>query len=285
MVKHKDIEDPEIDRAEAPEESLIDQEIDLETAEEETETTEAATPEESAIHDDNETSIALNKKKATRPKSEKKSQTKQSKKVQKKRSKKYVDAKSSVDLGKTYPVDEALELLKTVSYAKFDATVNLAIHLEKSKKAQEESLRGVIKLPYGTGKKLKVVVASDEVIEAIKKNQIDFDTLIASPAMMPRLAQVAKILGPKGKMPNPKDGTVVDKPEDAVFDLSENIARYRADVGRNIHVAVGKISWDKDKLSQNIQTIIKALAHLKKSSVTLSTSMSPGVRLDPNTLA
>jgi large subunit ribosomal protein L1 len=90
---------------------------------------------------------------------------------------------------------------------------------------------------------------------------------------------VAKILGPRGKMPNPKDGTVVDKPEDAIADLSENTARYRADVGRNIHVAVGKISWDKGKLSENIQTVIKALAHLKKSSVTLSTSMSPGIKL------
>jgi len=227
-----------------------------------------------------ENETAAVKEEVPKTKVEKETQSKKSKKEPKKRSKKYVAAKSAVEPGKAYPIDEALELLKSVSYAKFDATVNLAIHLERSKKAQEESIRGVIKLPFGTGKKMNVVVASDEIIEAIKKNKTDFDILVASPEIMPRLAQVAKILGLKGKMPNPKDGTVVEKPEDAVLDLSQNTARYRSDVGRNIHVAVGRISWEKDKLLENIQTVLKALAHLKKSSITLSTAMSPGIKLD-----
>jgi len=278
-AKTEKIEDDELDRSVAPEQSPLDQETDLETAEKETGTTEIPTSEESAIHGDNETSAELNKKPVVKKTPEKKASARPARQP-KKRSKKYLEAKSAVDLSKPYVLDEALEMLKTISYAKFDATVNLSVHLEKSKKAQEESLRGVIKLPNGTGKKLNVVIATDELIEKIKKEKIDFDVLISSPAMMVKLAQVAKILGPRGKMPNPKDGTVVDDPERTAQDLSENTTEYRADAGRNIHIAVGKISWEKAKLAANIEAVLKSLQHLKKTSVTLSTSMSPGIRVD-----
>ena len=203
---------------------------------------------------------------------------KKEKKRKNPRSKKYVEASQKIEGQKKHNLEEAVKLAKASSYSKFDGTLSLSVKLEKSKKS-DDSIRGTIRLPHGSGKSLKVEVATDEIIEKIKSGWTAFDILIATPAMMPRLAQVAKILGPKGKMPNPKDGTVVDDTKSALEDFGGKVTRYRADIGRNIHVPVGKVSWDDAKIAENISTVLKALAHLKKESVTLSATMGIGVKI------
>lgn len=268
----------EIEMPQAPEESWIDQDVDLVDTEKETETKEQIAPEVAAVHKDTETAQAINKKgtpkKVSKPKrSRAAKQTKTSV-----RSKKYTVSAQKFDRSKLYPLNEAVNLVKQASYSKFDGTVTLDLKLAKPKKG-EDSIRGTIKLPHGTGKKLDVAIATDELIEKIKKGEDHFDILIATPATMPRLAQVAKILGPKGKMPNPKDGTVVDNPKAAQEELTL-MARYRADLGRNLHIPVGKVSWESKKLEENVSAVLKALAHLKKESITLSPTMGPGIKID-----
>jgi len=205
--------------------------------------------------------------------------SKQSKKttIKKTKSKKYQESVKDFDKRKEFTVEEAVEKVKELSYSKFDGTITLDIKLSKAKKG-EEAIRGTIKVPNPTGKTQKVVIASDEIIEKIKKGQTDFDILLTSPEMMPKLGQVAKILGPKGKMPNPKDGTVVENPEAAIKEI-ESTVRYRMDAGRNLHIAVGKVSFDSAKLVENIRVILKAIIHLKKDSATLSPTMGVGVRI------
>jgi len=277
-VESQEIAEDEIDKSEAPEESPVDQEIDLETAEKETDTEEVITPEVAAIHTDIDSVKELESKTVKSPKSGKLPKPKLKSKS-KKRSQKYLKSIESVDKAKSYSIEEAIGLVKSGSYSKFDATVTLSVRLEKSKKSAEEGARGVIKLPYGTGKKLKVEIADDELIEKIKKGWTGFDILIASAQVMPKLAQVAKILGPKGKMPNPKDGTVVEDPKSAVEELSEKTVRYRSDLGRNIHIPVGKVSWDEEKLAENIKAALKGLSHLKRTNLVLSPSMGAGVKI------
>jgi large subunit ribosomal protein L1 len=261
----------EIDKQSSDQESVDDQQQDLELVENETDTSDVEPAEELAVNTDNETA-----KEAT-----KKAKKKVVKKVVKKsvRSRAYLAKTEIVDKSKKYSLVEAVELVKKLSFSKFDGTVNLAIKLEKSKKA-EDAIRGTIKLVHGTGKKQKVEIVSDDLIEKIKKGAVDFDILVATPSMMPKLGQLAKVLGPKGKMPNPKDGTVVDDPKLVIEDLSERIVRYRTDAGRNIHMPVGKVSWESAKLVENIEQALKSLSRLRRESVTISPTMGPGVKID-----
>lgn len=271
-VEEQEIVIDEIDKSMNEQESEIDQEIDLEKAEEETGSSQQVASEVSAINTDNETAEELNKK---TKKSDKKTKIVKAKI----KSKAYLKSVEGFESGKSYKIDEAIELVKKHSYSKFDGTINLAIRLQKSKKG-DDAVRGTIKLPHGAGRTLNVVVADDKLIENIKKGKVDFDILVASPAMMPKLGAVAKILGPKGKMPNPKDGTVVEEPKTAAEDLSKNIVRYRQDLGGNLHLPVGKVSFENEKIKENIQAVLKSLAHLKKVSATISPTMGPGVKID-----
>lgn len=261
----------EIDAVTDDQQSVDDQQQELEAVENETDTRDVESSESEAVNTDNETA-----KEAT-----KKAKKKSAKKVVKKtvRSKAYLAKVEIVDKSKKYSVADAVELVKKLSFSKFDGTVNLAIKLEKAKKA-EDAIRGTIKLVHGTGKKQKVEIVTEELIEKIKKGTVDFDILVATPSMMPKLGPLAKVLGPKGKMPNPKDGTVVDDPKLVVEDLSERIVRYRTDAGRNIHMPVGKVSWDSAKLVENIEQALKSLSRLRRESVTISPTMGPGVRID-----
>lgn len=271
-VEEREIVADEIDKVTGDQDSEIDQETDLETAEKETESEEEVASEVAAINIDNETAKELNKKIKKTAKKSRPSKAKI-------RSKAYLKSAEGFESGKTYKTEEAVELVKKHSYSKFDGTINLAIKLQKSKKG-DDAVRGTIKLPNGAGRVLKVAVADDKLIEGIKKGVTDFDILVASPAMMPKLGVVAKILGPKGKMPNPKDGTVVEDPKTAAEDLSKNVVRYRQDLGGNLHLPVGKISFDSSKIVENIQAVLKSLAHLKKESATISPTMGPGVKLE-----
>lgn len=209
----------------------------------------------------------------------KKSAKKKEGKRKNSRSKKYIKSSEKIESSKKHNLEEAVKLAKTSSYSKFDGTLSLSVKLERSKKS-DDAIRGTIRLPHGSGKKLKVEIASDEIIEKIKGGWTGFDVLVATPAMMPNLAGVAKILGPKGKMPNPKDGTVVDDPKAALEELGSKVTRYRADIGRNIHIPVGRVSWEDSKIVENITSVLKALAHLKKESITLSATMGVGVKIE-----
>ncbi len=139
--------------------------------------------------------------------------TKKEKKVRTKpiktfRGKRYLAAKKKIDIQKTYPLKEAIKLLKSISVSRFNGSVDAHLVVKKV------GLKGEIKFPYSTGKTTKVAIANEEVLEKIKKGKIDFTTLIATPAMMPKILKYAKILGPRGLMPNPKAGTITDKPEE-----------------------------------------------------------------------
>lgn len=273
------ISEEELDKEETEQESATDQEAELEVVEEQTDTEDVAPAELESINTDTETAEEATKEAAKQEKkATKKSKTKKQAKKSA-RSKKYLEKTELVDHKKKYSVAEAVKLVKELSFSKFDGTVSLALKLEKAKKA-EDAIRGTIKLPHGTGKKQKVVVVTEEIIEDIKKGSLDFDILVSTPEMMPRLGVLAKVLGPKGKMPNPKDGTVVEDPTAVIEDLSEKIVRYRTDAGRNIHLPVGKVSWDAEKLEENINFVLKSLIRFKKESATLSPTMGPGVHLD-----
>jgi len=272
----EELKTEELDKEADEQNSPTDQEAELEVAELETGTEDVAPEELEAINTDNETAKEVEKV----PKKPAKKTAKKSKKTKKSiRSKAYLEKAGSFDRNKKYSIGDAVELVKKLSYSKFDGTINLAVKLEKAKKA-EDAVRGTIKLVNGTGRKLKVEIVTEELIEKIKKGTIDFDILVAAPAMMAKLGPLAKVLGPKGKMPNPKDGTVVEDPSSVVEDLSERVIKYRSDAGRNIHMIVGKISWESAKIAENIEQIMKSMSRLRKESVTISPTMGLGVKID-----
>lgn len=195
------------------------------------------------------------------------------------RSEKYKTVASLVDKNKTYSLSEALEILPKLGVTKFDETVELHIN------TTETGISGTISLPHGTGKQVKVVIADDAVIEAIGNGKIDFDILVATPQMMPKLARVAKVLGPKGLMPNPKNGTVTDKPEEVAKKFANGQMRYKTEAKNPImHVSVGKVSFGDKKLSENIKAMLTAVGMGKMKKVVLKSTMSPAIRLDFTTV-
>ena len=227
----------------------------------------------------------------------------------KKFGKKYVEASKKVEKNNFYSVDEAINLVKETSTTKFDSTVEVAIKLNLDTKKSDQQLRGSIVLPNGTGKtKRTLVLAKGEAAEAAKKagadyvgdmdliekiskeNWFDFDTIIATPEMMPHLGKIGKILGPKGLMPNPKTGTVTTTPDKAVIDVKKGMIEYRVDSFGNIHSIIGKVSFDADKLKENLvfvyNTIVKAKPATVKGTyiqnISVSTTMGPGIKIDKN---
>ena len=194
------------------------------------------------------------------------------------RSKKYLDAKSVIDRNKYYPVDEAFDLVKKTSYSKFAGSVEVHIRLEPSKK--KESVRGLVQLPHGTGKELKAAVIDEKMIEEIIKNKTtDYDILLVTPEMMPKIAKIAKILGPQGKMPNPKSGTVSANPEKSLEEIKKGKTEFKADKQGIIHLVIGKTSWESGKLRDNFKVIVNALQGQKLQSATVCATMGPGIKL------
>ncbi|KKS00967.1 MAG: 50S ribosomal protein L1 [Candidatus Levybacteria bacterium GW2011_GWB1_41_21] len=197
-----------------------------------------------------------------------------SKKASKKkeRSKKYTAKIVKLDKNKQYSLKEALGILSKFEKAGFDETVELHIN------TLEGSVSGNMTLPHGT--KTRVVEATDELIAEIEKGKISFDILVAKPEMMPKLAHVAKVLGPRGLMPNPKAGTITDKPEEIIKKFEGGQINFRSETKAPIvHLMVGKISLGPDKLSENINTAIKAVNKSKIRNVTLKSTMSPGIKI------
>lgn len=202
---------------------------------------------------------------------EKKEPTKEKKK--KILSKRHLENKKLTGTPQTQ-LAKSIELLRKFKTTSFDESVELHIN------TREKGINGMVVLPHGTGKKLKIVVADDAVIAEIAKGKIDFDMLVATPAMMPKLATVAKILGPKGLMPNPKNGTITANTDDAVKKLSAGQISFKTESAAPlIHLMVGKMSMDDRMLEQNISTVLSAIGASKIDQVTLKSTMSPAIHL------
>ncbi len=191
-----------------------------------------------------------------------------------KHSGRYLATVQMVNRDKVYTLIEALQLLETLQKAKFDETVELHIN------THETGISGNVTLPNGTGKQTRVVIADDAVITEIEKGKINFDILVAHPSMMPKLAKVAKILGPKGLMPNPKNGTISPKPEDVAKQYAGGQMRYKTETKSPIiHLTVGKISFGEKKLAENIREALEAIQSKNIKNATLKSTMSPGIKL------
>jgi len=205
---------------------------------------------------------------------EAKKKTKQKKTTKSHRSRRYKEMLMEVDRTKTYPLPDALTLLPKIKLSKLDETVELHIN------TLQTGLSGQMKLPHGTGKTTKVKIVDDALLAEIESGKISFDILVATPDMMPRLAKVAKILGPRGLMPNPKTGTITDKPEEVVKKYEGGVMNFRTELKAPIiHLTVGKLSFGSDKLSENIQTALSAVKKENIRTAVLKSTMSPGIKL------
>lgn len=194
------------------------------------------------------------------------------------RSKRYQEALMKIDHKKLYSIKDAVPLLRKITLTKFDPSVELHIN------CKEKGLRGTISLPHGTGKQVKVVIADqstvDKLVEKIEKGEIDFQALVAHPSVMPRLAKVARFLGPKGLMPNPKAGTISTTPEKIAKRLSEGEINWKTESDFPlIHQVIGKMSFKDSQLEDNYKAFIKSIGVLKITSITLKSSMSPGIKI------
>ncbi len=199
----------------------------------------------------------------------------QKKKKERVRSKSYQAVARMLDGSKKYSLTDALELLEKLKRSRFDETVELHIN------TTEAGLSGSTILPHGTGKAFRVAIASDEVLSQVQKGKIDFDILLSSPAMMPKLARVAKFLGPRGLMPNPKNGTLTKDPEKLAQSFKKGQINFKTEAKIPImHLSVGKISFGTKKLSENIQTALDAITKEKIRNATLKSTMSPGIKLE-----
>jgi len=203
------------------------------------------------------------------------------------RSTKYVTVAALVDRNKKYKLAEALEILPKLKIAEFDETVELHIN------TLEKGIAGNVTLPHGTGKQMRVVVANqtedakgvEALIKEIESGQINFDVLIATPDSMPKLAKVARVLGPRGLMPNPKNGTVTPKPKEAMKKFEGGQINFKTESKFPIlHLTVGKLSFGDKKLADNIKALISAVKLRSIKNVTLKSTMSPGIKLDTASL-
>lgn len=227
----------------------------------------------------------------------------------KKRSKKYTEAMSKVERNKVYTKEEAVKLVKETSTSSFDGTVEVAIRLNIDTKKADQQLRGAIVLPKGTGKTTKVLVIAKgekanqakeagadyvgdvDMLEKIEKeNWFDFDTMIATPDMMPLLGKLGRVLGPKGLMPNPKTGTVTLDVAKAVQEVKAGRVEYRADSFGIIHGVIGKVSFSEEDLMENLNAFVSAILRVKPAtvkgdyvkSISIASTMGPGIKVENN---
>ncbi len=212
-----------------------------------------------------------------------KAKGKSEKRQAKTRSKKYLEAAKLVDKNKFYPLPEAVHLVKQTSISKFAGTIEIHLNLKPEvlgDKNDKKDFRGSALLPHGSGKKLKVVVADEELIKQIEAGKIDFDILVAHPSVMPKLARVARILGPKGLMPNPKNGTVTPEVEKKVKELSGGLTNFKSEPGNPlVHLTVGKVDFTEKQLVENVQAVLAAIGTDKIVKATLAPTMGPGVKI------
>jgi large subunit ribosomal protein L1 len=223
------------------------------------------------------------------------------------RGKKYTEARKSIEPGKRYPLRDAVELMVGSGRAKFDETVDAAIRLGVDPKHADQMVRGSVALPHGLGKVVKVLVfakgekekeatdagadfaGSDDLVEKIKGGWLDFDRVVATPDMMGTVGKLGKVLGPRGLMPNPKVGTVTFDVAKVVKELKAGKVEFRVEKAGIVHTPVGKVSFGLDKLLDNVTALLEMIVKLKPASskgtylksISLSTTMGPGVMVDP----
>ncbi|WP_019123552.1 50S ribosomal protein L1 [Brevibacillus massiliensis] len=223
-----------------------------------------------------------------------------------KHGKKYQEAVKLIDKNKVYEVSEAIELVKKAASAKFDETVEAAYRLGVDPKRADQQIRGAVVLPHGTGKVQRVLVFAKgekakeaeaagadyvgdaDMIAKIQGGWFDFDVVVATPDMMGEVGKLGRVLGPKGLMPNPKTGTVTFDVTKAVNEIKAGKIEYRVDKAGNIHAPIGKVSFDANKLEENLAALTEALNRAKPAAakgvymrnVTISSTMGPGVRVN-----
>lgn len=204
-----------------------------------------------------------------------------------KHSKKFLEVAQKVDKSKKYLLADALELLAQVKITKFDETVELHVN------TFEKGISGNVTLPHGTGKEMRIAIANasvdskavEDLVSEVEEGKINFDVLIATPDSMPKLAKIARILGPRGLMPNPKNGTVTPKPEEIAKKFAGGQINFKTEAKFPLlHLAVGKLSFGDKKLAENIKTALTAVKLKNIKNVTLKSTMSPGIKLDTTTL-
>jgi large subunit ribosomal protein L1 len=181
--------------------------------------------------------------------------------------KKYREAFKLIDKTKTYPLAEALELAVKTSPTKFDASVELHINLGVDPRQADQNVRDTVVLPAGTGKNIRVAVADDALLAMLDKEQIDFDVLVATPDFMPKLGKYARLLGPRGLMPNPKSGTVSTDPDTAVKEAKAGKVEYRVDQSGIVHLSIGKVSFGPEKLTQNAEAVLTSIRSARPASL------------------
>lgn len=195
------------------------------------------------------------------------------------RSKRYLEVIKMVEKNKLYDLKEAVGLVKKTSLTKFDGTVELHVGLNPLSLGEKKDFRTGVSLPHGTGKEVRVAIADDKIIDEITAGKINFDILVAHPSMMPKLAKVARVLGPKGLMPNPKTGTVSPDPEKRAKELTNGQVNIKTEPGNPmIHMPVGKVSFADKDITDNVKAVLDALG-TKVSKVTLSATMGPGIKV------
>lgn len=219
--------------------------------------------------------------------------------------KKQNDAKEKIDKTKQYDIKEAIDLMKELAYVKFDESVDLSMNLGVDPKKSEQMIRGSVVLPHGLGKKVRVIVfakgekategkdagaefvGAEDLVEKVQGGWLDFDKVVATPDVMGLVGKLGKVLGPRGLMPNPKSGTVTFDVEKAVKDITAGKADYRTEKAGVVHVSIGKVSFDSDKLIDNAKTVVKAIEKAKPSSskgkylkkISISATMGVGIPL------
>ena len=219
--------------------------------------------------------------------------------------------RDKVELGKYYSIQDAVNLLKEISSVKFDESVEVAINLGVDARKSDQQVRGSTVLPKGTGKTVKVavftegenaklakaagadVVGFEDLAETMQKGAVNYDVVIATPDAMPVVGKLGKVLGPRGLMPNPKDGTVTKDIKQAVKNSKSGQVRYKTDKNGIIHCVIGKVSFETDSLIENLHTLLADLAKIKPSSakgtylkkLSLSTTMGPGLLVDQSSLS
>ncbi|GHF57188.1 50S ribosomal protein L1 [Streptomyces mashuensis] len=225
-----------------------------------------------------------------------------------KRSKTLRNADAKIDRERLYAPLEAVRLAKDTSSVKFDATVEVALRLGVDPRKADQMVRGTVNLPHGTGKTARVlvfatgdraeaaraagadIVGADELIDEVAKGRLDFDAVVATPDLMGKVGRLGRVLGPRGLMPNPKTGTVTPDTAKAVTDIKGGKIEFRVDKHSNLHFIIGKVSFDEKALIENYSAALEEILRLKPSAAkgryvkkaTLTTTMGPGIPLDPN---
>jgi large subunit ribosomal protein L1 len=222
-------------------------------------------------------------------------------------SKRYTDAERAIDREQLYGPAEAIDLVKSTAKAKFDETIELAVRLGVDPRKADQMVRGTVSLPAGTGKPVRVavfaagpaaeeareagadVVGAEDLVERVQGGFMDFDIAIATPDLMGQVGKLGRVLGPRGLMPNPKTGTVTPEVGKAVREFKGGRVEYRTDRYGNVHVPIGKASFDKAALLSNFRAVIEELNRAKPASakgrymrsITVSSTMGPGIKIDP----